>query len=387
MNHRLRILPGIFSFLILIMYSCHKEDTGLRSINLDMPVKSEKIQIEQLFENPKLIKLDTTNSIYLEPYFSYWLGEKHLIIITSSKILQFNSEGKFIRLLKEKGRGPGEFSRICCFDVDESSDILYYSDYKNKRKLTLIDLVDGREISEVSLLENIELDFSGLKIMPDGRLLCFNSLYEESLYLYYFIEPSGEITDTVRKPEWMREYPPASYLTNIGYFDDKISFLSGITDTLFRVNSNELLPALAIDLDARYHYDDMPSGFFPTISFENSSYLLIKKREVESMFDKGLNRLTRRLLDEYGLFLYLKKEKILTEVEGLYLKSLKLPDFIYIMHSSTYASILIDISVLISWREDLLSDDQAAGELPDYLLDIIMEVDEIDNSYILVGKL
>ncbi|MDX2415386.1 MAG: 6-bladed beta-propeller [Bacteroidales bacterium] len=387
MSYRLHTLLFHVLILLVIVVSCVDDNDNTMIIGLDTPKGSDEVQIGDLFNGPRLIKLETADSLFLPSNFQYWLGEDHLIVFTRSQILQFSADGRFIRLLKQRGRGPDEFSRVCCYDVDESNDVLYYLDLKAKGKLILLDLLDGTEMEYITLPESIDLDYSGIKILPDGRILCFNSFYEESLNLCYYLEEGGEPQEIIKKPNWMRENPPTAYWSYIGSYDNKISYMNGITDTLFRLENSGLSSEFFIELEVRYHPNDRPSGFFPAIAFESNRYLLIKRMEVVSVYDKGLGRISRRLLDEYGLFLYDKKDQLLKEVDGLYINSLEIPDFTSMTQSGLNVSMLLEANDLISWRKKVLSDDQLRNDLPEPLLDIILKVEVNDNPYILAGKI
>jgi hypothetical protein len=138
----------IIVFLFCQLLSCRNNDGNKevfkpQEINigkwLEIP---QEIKISDIASNIDYIQLETSDSCLIGRISKIILAKNLLLILDSrtSTILQFTLEGRFVRKINKKGRGPGEYnvisdftylpvdSSICITDEMESNFIKYSLD-------------------------------------------------------------------------------------------------------------------------------------------------------------------------------------------------------------------------------------------------------------------
>lgn len=147
----------IACLLLLALYSCRgRVDPGLEmveangtmipKINVEQIEKENIILFSDWFEDIRLIELEVTENSLIDRVLSTFVGYNYIIVSTMrSGILQFSLEGKFIKSMARKGKGPGElFELNSNFFVDEPNDKVYiYLGYSVPDKVLCVDIPSG----------------------------------------------------------------------------------------------------------------------------------------------------------------------------------------------------------------------------------------------------
>jgi hypothetical protein len=218
----------------------------------------------------------------------------------------FDRNGKHIRKLAEKGRGPGEFNSISYFFVDVEEQILYYLD-QPPTSLHRIDLSSGMA------LDPLQIDFTHLttnyingKIYSFQRFLVMGSTatlffkedaYPDSTLICSISLLNGEMD----KYQVQHKYSPIVNGTSIASYYNEIAFLNlSYSDTLFVLKDNKLNPLCVLRFSNKttsstiqIRGSSTPIGnTFEIISAYNNGIVLLKKG------DKGLEYLA--LYDRKG---------------------------------------------------------------------------------------
>lgn len=110
------------------------------------------------FRNPTGIKVDKKGSIYISDQ-------------NSSTIRKFNSSGKYIGSIGQKGRGPGEFQEISAFHVTGVEEILIF-DHRSQR-------------FSVTKNSNGEPETISLKLWENNTYINIHSIHETDNGNYY----------------------------------------------------------------------------------------------------------------------------------------------------------------------------------------------------------
>ena len=106
----MRLMVAIlFLFLILTLVG-YPFEANLKIIRLKEVTRIQDTEGTFYFKNPSKVCVDSTGNVY---------------ILDSSRILQFNSKGNYIKNFLKKGEGPGEISWVSSFCVTGESVIVY----------------------------------------------------------------------------------------------------------------------------------------------------------------------------------------------------------------------------------------------------------------------
>lgn len=117
------------------------------------------IEVEQNFSNVKpvplssigdkleYIALETTPESLLAHATEIEMTESLVFVRGGDKLVEFDREGKYIRTIGKQGRGPGEYSQIWDFCVDETNGKIYFVDNFN----LMVYGFDGEFVESVKL--------------------------------------------------------------------------------------------------------------------------------------------------------------------------------------------------------------------------------------------
>jgi sugar lactone lactonase YvrE len=96
-------------------------------------------------DGPGLEGFDAPNAVLVAPNGDIFVGEGHAPTLGNSRIMKFDRNGKFLKVLAGKGTGPGEFMEPHAFGMD-SAGRLFVADRSNNRIQILTQ--DGKFIAE-----------------------------------------------------------------------------------------------------------------------------------------------------------------------------------------------------------------------------------------------
>ena len=150
-----RLIPCLF---VIALYNCvGVVDPGIEmvetrggmipKINIEQIENEKAILLTDWFEDFRLIELETTENSLIERVLDTYVGNEHIIVTTMrSGVLQFTSEGKFVKALAKRGKGPGELGEFNTrIFVDEPADKVYISlGYSNGDKVLCVDISSGK---------------------------------------------------------------------------------------------------------------------------------------------------------------------------------------------------------------------------------------------------
>ena len=156
--------------LVFILFSCQTPDTD--SIDLSRPAGTIIQKLSDMADNLRAIPLETNDSCLLSDYIKIWVGNKYIVTADKNAMHLFGKDGKHIRQLASQGKGPGEFSSIATFTVNESNERLYYRDWNQRTSLGVIHLKTGENTEKIQGIPN---DISSLLLTGNHTLLCSTS--------------------------------------------------------------------------------------------------------------------------------------------------------------------------------------------------------------------
>lgn len=109
-----------FVLFIIILASCKSPDSGLYKFD-PRTVEGKEITLSEIAEDITYILLDNSFPINMIYYPKYFINGNIYLSERLSGIMMFDGEGKFVRKVGSKGRGPGEYAFCVNFSVDEKS--------------------------------------------------------------------------------------------------------------------------------------------------------------------------------------------------------------------------------------------------------------------------
>ena len=146
------------------LYSCLSQNGSegrgfLYTINLDKTETVDFPSISEWCDEAKTIILETTeNSLLSGMIFTLSHANDRLYvfdnnIMTGGSVSEFDMDGRFIKRYGRIGRGPGEYSALSGFAIDEPNGLMYLLDFRTGRIMSY-NLDSGRHIETFRLDQN-----------------------------------------------------------------------------------------------------------------------------------------------------------------------------------------------------------------------------------------
>ena len=162
----------IYILLLLFASSCKTKlsDNNLDILNINNPIT---LSFTDMVRDIKIVPLETLDDVLISDC-ELIIDKDYIICIDKNRILQFNANnGKFIRVLANKGNGPKEFNTIGSYSIYDGK--LFYSEKFKSSKLNIIDLQNGDFLEPVNFESKNKINslrFCG--ITSNGDLLIEN---------------------------------------------------------------------------------------------------------------------------------------------------------------------------------------------------------------------
>jgi hypothetical protein len=237
-------ISGNFStyivFLIIVMSaSCNNPRVPDESI-IRIPIREEAFLLKDTLSNHmiinKVIKLESHPSALMGMILQIETADSLIFIRKQDKtadLLVFSANGKFLRNICTKGKGPGEAMELSGFIVDSISRVVYLLDCANK---LIVKDFSGRLVAEYKCLYG---SYGLIKI--DQNHLGISSNYP---YLVYLTDMTGHEIKHFLPFEPMFQNQYIHPFLNTG---DEVLCQRGMDDTLYILNRDSLVPRYLID--------------------------------------------------------------------------------------------------------------------------------------------
>ena len=99
-----------------------EDEEGLPVINLSENIKEvSALNLSDAAERVEIVKLETMDKILLSDISSVQVTDNELFVAARGNILRFSHDGKYLNSIGNKGPGPGEFSSLVGFCIDEKT--------------------------------------------------------------------------------------------------------------------------------------------------------------------------------------------------------------------------------------------------------------------------
>ena len=178
----------VFTYsIVFFLCGCkeqHEAEDNL--IRINPHEAKEEINLSEFVDSVKYIPLQTDDNSIVGRVYSVTIKENFIYVrdvsdIDRQVIFVFDKEGNFVSKLDKYGRGPGEYSYMMGFIVDD-----------NEEYVEVISFLGGGE-ARVLKYKNISFDFVDEYTVPD---INFNSVRKkDSLYYFYTQQLDNWVND------------------------------------------------------------------------------------------------------------------------------------------------------------------------------------------------
>lgn len=354
-----------------MLIGCKSASSDLPEIILPLNAPEIQVKVSDLADNVRLVPLETNDSSLLPGGFNILIGKDYILALSEDEIQQFDRQGKHIRHLATKGRGPEEYQTYYSAFIDEPNGLLYLSEWDSN--LSSYNLHNGA--------------FAGRKTMPfpigqileirDDTLLCQVRAYprDTTKYSLCLMTLQGEILDGLPHRHIAKDFD--------GVFcyklpDGTIRLQSDGRDSLYTVRQFRKSPYATIKCTKN---DDPKFSLLIIPYFENSRWYLINVRPMHLEKDQKGNVKFITLKDVH-CFLVDKRENTGKHIKELYVDTLGIsipPDGFSI---SKYFTFPITASILKEIAEKQLE----KGSISPALQALYDNTKEEDNPILLIGE-
>ena len=227
------------------------QDQEFGGIILDVPIHGgepvDKPRRAEIVESIDTIQLQGSAQESLIDHINDVRITDDLIIVSSSDVINiFDREGKHLRKIQRKGRGPGEYISLSAFDIDPEQRLIYVLDQQSKQ----IIIYDYQGKFE----RRIQLDSWGVTefaVLPGGHLLILDLMDNRAEHrgLYEADEnghPLRQLYAVV--PEYAHIIYGSKFLTHIS--DSEIGCM-GLEDNdfIYHFRNDSLAPVYKVKTD------------------------------------------------------------------------------------------------------------------------------------------
>lgn len=268
MNSITNTLPLIIAIVLISCKSEIKNKAGTDYIKISIPEKIDNpIQLDSIFLKRKVIPLETANNCLIGEITKILFYKDRLFILERSrKLLAFDINGKYLFDVGQEGRGPGEYSSIRDFDIDENGNV-YILTYQ---KVLQYDN-DGKYLKRFSfdfVSNDSEIFCNPLEfaVKQDGNFYIWGGSFgikDNSEGKYFAMYEITEIGKVINK------YFPLKYSTTQGFEKHRFTRYSNLfliepnygVDTIYSLSNQELKPRYYIDFGNKKMNVQVPEGF------------------------------------------------------------------------------------------------------------------------------
>lgn len=203
-------------------------------------------KFSSIYELKKIIKLETTEESLFAVPSKIVKTTSYLFILDQTRdgLLAFDNEGKFVKKIGTKGKGPKEYLSITSFTVDEKNNtLIFYDDYKSSLFYYSLD--------SLSYMEQKKIDFPFRTFESyDSKLVFYRSLLpcKESDLAYDIIITDSQNPRNIEK----KDFPYDFYNGTRGHTEkllkttNDLFFYKNYSDTIYTYKSDKFIPKYAV---------------------------------------------------------------------------------------------------------------------------------------------
>lgn len=241
----------------LLLFSCNDSVKSDQPFIIDLEKSTGNITsvpLSTIGKRLEYVPLETDTACLLKGISQAYMTDSLIFVTDNSKLLKFDINGKFIARIGNTGRGPGEYTRVMNFLIDDnnkeilvlSSRVVLVYDYKGVFK------------------RDIKLDFPGTQfILNEKNEMVFHpynlpTAGDDPVYSWYFIDMAGTVQRKIENTLKRKNKGLIVPSSPLYMFDNTPHFMEFGVDTLYNF-VNDKKEAYAIFVPGKLKYPPDPT--------------------------------------------------------------------------------------------------------------------------------
>lgn len=175
---------------LLCLFSCVAERKSDNAFAPDLLGEAaEEIRYSQFVDSLEYIPLETTDECLIGKIKDVYIGRERVFVLDgkTQTVWMFDRKGYYLNKLSRRGKGPGEYTNMQQFEVDEKNRQLILLDIWTN-KLLFYDW-EGRFLKDIRL-EMTAMDF---KPLPSGGFVVSQEGYDKETAGVYLADNTGKV--------------------------------------------------------------------------------------------------------------------------------------------------------------------------------------------------
>lgn len=277
------------------------------------------IQYDSIFRNINIVPLETTRDCIIKEINKVKINNNLIFIQNSnSNILVFNFNGRFIRSIGIKGRGPGEIMSLRDFDIDNNN--IYILDFQSIKKYS----IEGTYIEEYNLdffTPNDIITCNPLQFAVNKNIIhLWGGTYSiennnnRNLFALYVLNDSL----TIKYRYFPLKHMLSNLLNRFSKFSDNLIISPPFgSDTIYEISNNKMTAKYFVDFGEKRLTEKIPEIFN---SLENTmpDFDARYAHSIENVFEMENWLFLRFRHNRYAYNVYYNKEDKKTYVSSFY---------------------------------------------------------------------
>jgi hypothetical protein len=278
------------------------------SIDIDKIKNDIDLKLSDLADSLKIIALETNPTVLLGQS-SFYANDKYILAFDQNGIYKFGPDGKFIRKIISRGRGPEEVSVFTTYFVNEENNFIYLDDSQREEKFLVYDLRNERFLEPIK--KCIRGKWTSFLLLNDSIIVgtTNNYIYDHSTpYALFYQNLKGDFISGLSHDKTVISCKDKIFQVSSlmeGGSTLKVHF--NYNDTLFNVIDNQFIPYLAITYNPPR--ENPPNAnrkngdrfiFFPAVDSPGS--LIIQVSITENFVQVSESALKAESRSDYYLF-------------------------------------------------------------------------------------
>lgn len=261
---------SLYLFILqIVLISCATKQTqsnpDLLTVDLDAIKTKETVKASDFFKNPKSIILETNEKSLIGMIEQIHIDKHRIVIFDNSKnlkVLVFNLDGTFSHQIGKLGRGPGEYTGISDFTIDEKKDEIYLLDSEDD-KVKKYNLNTGKYINSIPI--NSKRASGHIQYKDNYLYVDANTRSDEQSLLYRINPDTGEETASWLDADryncgWMERYTLSSSFF-ISRKADAVKYAQVFMDTVVSIHDNTVSPFMVVKSEKWVKRDELMNAY------------------------------------------------------------------------------------------------------------------------------
>lgn len=180
--------------LLLVSWKQQKQPDSTPKLIFQETTNSKDLRLSDIMTDVRFVPLETNNASLIGAYAKFIIGDKYIICISREKVLQFSTNGKYLRCLTAAGRGPEEFLNIMCYQVDKEENNFYFSQSRDN-KIRKIKLSSGKFQNPILLPDGVQAEY--FTLINTNRIAIFPYHREKTNYFVFYQDTLSHIIENI----------------------------------------------------------------------------------------------------------------------------------------------------------------------------------------------